>query len=282
MKKLAPAFFLIFAVLPLAAGLLYAFLYSVGLVGALAQGFTLDAWSNTLTDSIFWNSIGLSMLISILVVALSTAVALAILMTLRTKLERPGIRFMLHFPLAIPPIVAAFLSFQWLGSSGMIARAVHAAGWIDNPDHFPPIINDVLYIGVGLTMTLTTFPILLLIFINHFKAANLVQISDLAATLGASTAQIRSRVIAPVLLRRAAPSLLLYGVFLFGAYELPLILGRQSPAMISMFINQKFRRFNLNDLPVAYVATVIYAVLVMLMVILFLKNSRTKAFGLSA
>jgi len=276
MKKAAPFFFLVFAILPLLAGLVYAMLYSLGLVGALARGFTLDAWKNTLTDLTFWSSIGLSILVSVVVVALSTLLAMAIINTLGKYLAHRKIRYLLHFPLAIPPIVAAFLSFQWLGSSGILARGLYNLGWIDDAAAFPPIINDALYVGVGLTMTLTTFPILLLILLNHFQAANLLQISDLAATLGASKAQIRTRIVTPILLRRSAPSLLLYGVFLFGAYEIPLILGRQNPAMISMFINQKFRRFNLEDLPVAYVATVIYSGLVMLLVVIFLKNSRTK------
>jgi putative spermidine/putrescine transport system permease protein len=265
MRNTAPAFFLLFAVFPLAAGLAYALLYSLGLVGALAQGFTLSAWADALTDAAFWRSLGLSAGLAAAVLAISTALALGLLMTLRPQLEQPRVRFLLHFPLALPPMVAAFVSFQWLGSAGMLARLTGAG----SPEAFPPLINDPLYLGVGLTLTLTTFPFLLLIFLNHYRAANLLQITDLAATLGASAGQVRRRVLAPVLLRRAAPTLLLYGVFLFGAYEVPLLLGRQSPAMISMFIHQKFSRFNLADLPVAYMATVVYALAVMSAVLFF-------------
>ncbi len=49
----------------------------------------------------------------------------------------------------------------------------------------------------------------------------------------------------------------------------------QAKAMISMFINQKFRRFNLADLPVAYVATVVYALLVMALVVVFFGKKRS-------
>ena len=276
MKKFtAHAFFLTVAVLPLAAGLVYALLYSLGIVGAVSHGFTFDAWGKTLTDNTFWISLGLSALVATTVVLVSAALALGLLLTLRPQLERPRVRFLLHFPLALPPLVAAFVSFQWLGSSGMLARAAHGVDWLNDPDTFPPLINDPLYLGVGLTMTLTTFPFLLLIFLNQYQATNLLQISELASTLGASGRQIHHRVVAPVLLRRATPTLLLYGIFLFGAYEVPLLLGRQSPAMISMFINQKFRRFNLADLPVAYVATVVYALLVMALVVVFFRKKRS-------
>jgi putative spermidine/putrescine transport system permease protein len=274
MKKIAPIFFLSFGVLPLAAGLVYALLYSLGIVGALAQGFSLDAWGRTLMDSGFWTSMALSGLMAAVVTLISTALALAYLMSMRLELEQARIRFLLHFPLALPPIVAAFLSFQWFGSSGILARIALKTGIIGQPEAFPPLINDPMYLGVGLTLTLSTFPFLLLIFMQHYKSANLLQISDLARTLGASAAQIRRRVIMPVLFRRAAPTLLLYSVFLFGAYEVPLLLGRQNPTMISMYISQKFRRFNLDDLPLAYVATVIYALLVMVLVVFFLRKSR--------
>jgi len=282
MKKWAPLFFLCFAVLPLAAGLGYALLYSLGLTGAVAQGFSLEAWRNTLSDATFWFSMGLSAGIASLAVVLSTILALFLLLWLRPELERPRVRFLLHLPLAIPPIVAAFLSFQWLGSSGMLARIGYQVGWLDNSGDFPPLINDPWYVGVLVTMILGTFPFFLLIFLNHFRAADLSSFSDVAATLGASGRQIHSRIVAPVILRRAAPALLLYGVFLFGAYEVPLLLGRQNPAMISMFINQKFRRFNIADFPVAYVATVLYAILVMGVLLLFLRRDRSKARVLSA
>ncbi len=271
MRSTAPTLFLAFATLPLAAGLLYALLYSLGLVGALAQGFTLDAWHNALTNSTFWASLGLSALLAAFVVALSTLLALALLVWLRPHLERQRVRFLLHFPLAVPPIIAAFVSFQWLGSSGMLARMAWHLGWIASANGFPPLINDPFYLGVGLTMTLLTFPFLLLVFLNHYQAGNLPQLSQLAATLGASPAHIRTRVVWPVLLHRVLPTLLLYGVFLFGSYEVPLLLGRQNPAMLSVFISQKFTKFNLADLPVAYVATVVYAVVVMVIITIFLR-----------
>ncbi len=274
---LSPTLFLTFAVLPLSAGLLYALLYSLGLVGALSQGFTLYSWRITLTDHTFWASLGLSACIAATTVVLSAALALVLLVWLHPQLERQRVRFLLHFPLAVPPVIAAFVSFQWLGSSGILARLAWQFGWIENVDVFPTLINDPFYLGVGLTLTLLTFPFLLLLFLNHYQSANLPQLSQLATTLGASPAYIRSHLVWPVLLRRARPALLLYGVFLLGSYEVPLLLGRQSPAMLSVFISQKFGRFNLSDLPIAYVATVVYAVVVLIVITIFLRLHSTSA-----
>ncbi len=271
---LSPTLFLAFAVFPLGAGLTYALLYSFGIVGALSQGFTGNAWHTTLTNSTFWASLGWSTLIAVIVILISTVLGLVLVVWLRSQLEQRRVRFLLHFPLAVPPIIAAFISFQWLGNSGMLARMAWHFGWINNVDAFPPIINDPLYFGVGLTLTLLTFPFLLLVFLNHYQAANLLQLSQLAATLGASPAYIRSHVVWPILVRRALPTLLLYSIFLLGSYEVPLLLGRQSPAMLSVFISQKFGRFNLADLPVAYVATVVYALVVFMAITIFLRLNK--------
>ncbi|MEO6758475.1 MAG: ABC transporter permease [Saprospiraceae bacterium] len=266
--------FLAFAILPLTAGLVYALLYSLGIVGALSQGFSGAAWRVIWADPTFLSSLAVSALVAATSVLLATFIALGLLSAMGTLLERPRVRFLLHFPLAIPPIIAAFLSFQWFGSSGMLARVAGQLGWIQRADDFPPLINDPYYLGVGITMLLLTFPFLLLLFLNYYQSARLEQFSQLAATRGASPAYIRAQVVRPILLRRAFPTLLLYGVFLFGSYEVPLLLGRQSPAMISIFISQKFGRFNLNDLPVAYAATVIYALVVFLIIFVFLRLSR--------
>ena len=274
MRKAAPILFLCFAVLPLAAGLVYALLYSLGLVGALGQGFTLSAWHNVLSDYTLWTSLLVSALVAIMSVVLSSALALAVLSQLRPPVEQRWLRFLLHFPLALPPIVAAFISFQWFGSSGILARVAWQLGWINSPEAFPPLINDPYYIGVSATMLLTTFPFLLLLFLNLYQSANLPQLVQLASTLGASSGYIQSKVVRPVLLRRALPTLLLYAVFLFGAYEVPLLLGRQSPAMISMYISQKFGRFNLSDVPVAYAATVVYTFVVFTAIVIFLRLNR--------
>ena len=270
----APIFFLTFAILPLGAGLIYALLYSLGIVGALNHGFTLDYWHKALTDKNLWASLGLSALLAAVITLLSAILALALLGWLRPQLERRRVRVVLHWPLALPPIVAAFFSFQWLSNSGILARFAHHLGWIAGPADFPSLINDPYYIGVGVTLLLTTFPFFLLLLLNHYQAAQLSPLSQLSATLGASAAQVRMRVVAPILLRRAAPTLLLYFIFLFGAYEVPLLLGRQSPAMLSVFISQKFSKFNLADLPLAYAATVVYTGIMVLLVAVFFKGQK--------
>ena len=275
-KNLAVAAFLCIAILPLLAGLVYTLLYSVGLIGALGQGFTLEYWGKTLENTTFWSSLGLSTLMAALVCTFSTVLALGLLLYLRVRLEDRNIRFLLHLPLALPPLIAAFFSFQWLGNSGILARVAFYFEWIQGAEDFPALINDPYYIGVLFTLTLLTFPFFLLLMMDYYHTAKLGDLSQLAATLGAAPAYIQWRIVAPVLLRRAWPTVSLYFVFLMGAYEVPLLLGRQSPAMLSVFISQKFGKFNLQELPLAYVTTIVYAAVVLLFVFMLLRKNDTQ------
>lgn len=263
--------FLLLGVFPLTAGIGYALTYSFGLTGALSQGFTTQYWQKALFMPDLWVSLLLSASVSFMVISLSFMFALLLTVRMRDQLDARLPRFVLQMPLAIPPLVAGFISFQWWSNSGMLARMAFRAGLIRDALQFPELINDMWYIGVTATLFLTTFPFILLLMLDQYQRADIPALSGLAATLGAPESYIRRKVVAPVLLKRMAPTLLMYGVFLLGAYEVPLLLGRQSPAMISVLIGQKFKKFNLDDLPVAYAETVIYALLTMATVMVFWK-----------
>jgi putative spermidine/putrescine transport system permease protein len=53
----------------------------------------------------------------------------------------------------------------------------------------------------------------------------------------------------------------LFFVFVLGSYEIPLLLGRQSPQMMSILTMRKLERFDLATIPQAYVIALIYTVM---------------------
>ena len=266
------ALFIAFAVLPLAAGLVFAVLYSVGLIGALNQGFTLIHWHKILIDNVLWASLFLSALISILSVSISVSLALLLTVKYGDIFKRRSTHFLMYVPLSMPPIIVAFWTFQMLSNSGILGRMCYKIGLISNSDAFPTFINDSLHFGVIVGMVLATFPVFTLLFLSFYASENLPVFHQLGQTLGATTGQIRRKIIIPILLRKARPNIILYSLFLFGAFELPLLLGRQSPRMVSVLIHSKFSKFNLLDLPQAYVLTVIYAAIVLTTVFLSLRK----------
>jgi putative spermidine/putrescine transport system permease protein len=277
-KVLTISFFLLFTLFPLATGFIYAFLYSIGMVGALSNGFTWIHWQAVLSSDNFIFSLFTSLIIA--VISLSVSMMLALFFTI--KLNQPPIhhssfiRHHFYLPLSIPPIIAAFLTLQFLGNSGMISRIFYKLGFISNTETFPALVNDKWYLGVIFTQIIMTFPFLTLLFLNFYKTYKINDLEQLSTTLGATKNQIRNRVIVPILWEKARPNLILFLIFLMSSYEIPLLLGRQSPMMLSVLISQKFRKFNLADIPQAYVMTVIYAVLVFILVGLILKIQRSQ------
>jgi len=261
-NRIGLAFFFACTLLPLLAGLAYALAYSLGYTGALSTGPTLQHWTAVLGTAETWTSIALSAGLSLAVVVLSAVLAMAAVLYWGDALERGLSGYLVYLPLAIPPLTAAFLVFQGLGKSGMLVRLGGALGLVDGLEQAPEWINDPWHVGVTATLLLLTAPFFTLLFLQYRRAEQLPQLMAAARTLGATGRQAVVRVAAPVLLRRALPNLGLSGIFLFGAYEAPLLLGRQSPRMISVLIAQKFRKYNLADVPQAYALTVLYALAV--------------------
>jgi putative spermidine/putrescine transport system permease protein len=272
-------FFLFFTLCPLVLGLVYAFLYSIGIVGALSNGFTLVHWQAVLSSESFIYSVLLSVLVAVISLGLSIILALFFTILFEKKLinNNQQLTTLFYLPLSIPPIIAAFLTFQFLSNSGIVSRIFYKIGWVANAESFPELINDQFYIGVIITQVLMTFPFLTLLFLNFYKTHNISALAQLSKALGATDHQIRSRVIVPILLQKARPNCVLFFIVLMSSYEIPLLLGRQSPMMLSVLIGQKFRKFNLADIPQAYVMTVIYAVLVIVLVLFLLKIKKSDA-----
>ncbi len=266
--------FLALTLLPMLASLGYALLYSLGLVGALAQGFTLQHWQQLLGQWPFWASLLWSMGIATLALALAWLAALATLHLLGDALQRGWVQALLHIPLALPPMIAAFIGFQWLGSAGLLSRVAYRLGLVDSIQAFPVLINDSYYLGVIVLLAAMSYPFFLLLMLDYYRNGGVAAYIDLARTLGASSWQSSAKVLLPLMWHKTKANAILVFIVAFGAFEVPLLLGQQSPAMISVFIHQKFRKFNLDDYPQAYAATVLYALIALLFVLLLTRQNK--------
>ncbi|MEL6631467.1 MAG: ABC transporter permease subunit [Bacteroidota bacterium] len=267
--------FLLLAVLPLVLGLGYALLYGLGLVGRLSQGFTLEYVQQVGAEGEIWRSFAYTLYIAVM--SMGMAVGLALIGTVgfrRFWQERPS-SYWIYFPLAIPSMVAAFFSLQLLSKSGLLARLVYSWGWIQDVQDFPDLINDAGGIGIIFTHAFMATPFLLIVFLNIWQKERMDELGQLAETLGARKRSIWRRIAVPMLLKSSLPTLVLYFVFVLGSYEIPLLLGREDPQMVSVLIARKsIRPFDLMDKPKAYVIAFVYAVLVLLTVVLLLRKRK--------
>jgi putative spermidine/putrescine transport system permease protein len=255
--------YLLLCIVPLLLGLGYVLAYSFGLIGLLNHGFTTAHWRAVLLDKTFWQSLGYSLYIALACMSIVVVVSAALLAGFRKNLTQGFLSAFIYLPLTLPAIVAAFVCFQLWSKSGLISRMVYQVGWIANLDQFPEWINDAWGLGIIFTHTFMATPFFTLLFLQVYEREKIQRLEQLAFTLGATPRQAWLKVTAPILWRKSFFSILLYLVFVMGAYETPLLLGRQSPEMIAPLIIRKLQKFNLLDMPQAYVISAAYLLLLM-------------------
>ena len=244
---------------PLLAGLTFMLGYSVGLIGVLADGFTLRHWANTLGDTQTWITFAYSVWIGVASLGSSLILALVLQALLGARLSRGAAEGMLFVPLAVPPIVAALLSVEVLGNSGLLARIARAFGWLERPEQFPNVLFTRSGLAIVLTHVALVTPFLVLYLNRLARNERIAPLAEVARDLGASRWVIGYRVSLPLLLRAAAPALTVYFLALMGAFEVPLIVGAQSPSMVAVLIERRLSQSDLGARPEAYVLALLYA-----------------------
>lgn len=276
-KLLLLLYALLVAGLPL-AGLGYALLGSVGVVGPLATGFTGRYWQALGSDAGLLKSALFSLWVAGASLSISVALALALVLGAQATLRRRPFPTLLYVPLLMPALVMGFYLFQLLSRSGWLSRLSFGLGLTGSLEGFPELVQDVSGVGIILSHVLMAFPFLTLLFQAIYQESRLDDYRQLTSTLGASAAQFRRRVAVPVLLRRAAPTLLLSGIATLGAYDLPLLLGRPYPQMLSVYIATRLQRFDLRELPAAYLAGFLVAVGLLGLILMLIRLTRRHAF----
>ena len=275
-RLLLSGYALLVAGLPL-SGLAYALLGSVGVVGPLATGFTGRYWLALGADTGLLHSALFSLWVAGASLGLSVAAALGLVLGAQATLRRWPFPALLYVPLLMPALVMGFYLFQLLSGAGWLSRLSHGLGLTATPEAFPELVQDGAGLGIILAHVLLGFPLLTLLFQAIYHESRLDDYRQLSQTLGASAAQFRWRVAVPVLLRRAAPTLLLSGIATLGAYDIPLLLGRPYPQMLSVYIATRLQRFDLRELPAAYLAGFLVATGVLGLILILTRLTRRHA-----
>lgn len=272
---LAP--FVVLVALPVALALGTAVLYSVGAVGLVAEGVSLDAWRRVLEKGEALGAFALSASVATATVVLTVALALPVALALRREIARGRLGGLLYAPLAIPAVVGAFVAYQLLTPSGIVGRWLVATGVVGGMDGVPVVVNDRWAVGIVVAHVGLAVPFVVLLFVELYRTERIAALRALARSLGATRRAARWRVEVPVLLRAVAPQAALLWVAVFGAYEIPLLLGRQAPQMVSVLTLRTFERYDLSDKPEAFVLAVVYALVVGGVLALALRRRREVA-----
>jgi putative spermidine/putrescine transport system permease protein len=264
----------LFTFIPLLTSFGYATLYSFGLAGILRSGFTFSNWVNTVSAIEVISSFAFSFYIATASIVLAISLALFWAAIFRKELHHRWASIVFYLPLGIPAIVAAFFTFQIFSKSGLLSRILFHSGFITDLQQFPDLIHDEFGIGIIATHVMMAVPFFTILFTNLTESENLDELRRLARTLGASFTQTEFRIAIPILLRKAFSVITLYFIFVLGSYEIPLLLGRQNPQMISVLVIRKLQRFNLLDIPTAYTMAVLYLIVAGFLIILLFRKQK--------
>lgn len=190
---------------------------------------TVAYYADILGNSDFWRSFGLTLYMAVTSTVLSVVLALVAAMTLRHRFRGSRwITLIFQLPLPVPHLVAAAGIVMLLTQSGIFARLLYAAGTIGGPGDFPALVFDQAYIGAMLVYTWKEIPFIGVVVLAVLKSVG-VEYEEAAQTLGATAWQRFRYVLLPLTMPGIVSTSVIVFAFLFGSFEIPLLLGVRYP-----------------------------------------------------
>ncbi|MCW5970716.1 MAG: sugar ABC transporter permease [Blastocatellales bacterium] len=263
-----------------AGGLGLALVQSLGYFPPTGErSFTPAHYARLLSDGEFAASLALTFALASVATLISASAGLLTALALRELARRrPVFHTLLQMPLALPHLAMAVAVINVIAPSGLIARLAFAAGLIGEPADFPALVSDRYGIGILVAYVLKETP-----FIAVMTLAVLLRIGDeyeqCARTLGASAWQRLRYVTLPLVAPATVSAALVVFAFIFGAFEVPYLLGRPYPAMLSVIAQRRYMSTDLAERPEAVALAVVIAAVTGVLVWAYARLARAFAGG---
>lgn len=240
--------------------------------------FSFEAYRSLFTDGEFLMSLGLTLWISVSSTLLT--VVFAILTALAFRKTFPGKRitnFLYQFPITIPHIVITIGTMLVFSQSGIAARLAYKAGLIAEQSQFPVLISDSVGFGIIYVYLWKQIPFVGVIVLSILQSLG-NDFEELARSLGANRWQAFRHVLLPTIIPGILPASIICFSFTFGSYEVPFLLGKPYPAVISVLAMRLYQDVDLNARPQAMATAVFMAVFISILVV-FYKRLLNKVSG---
>jgi putative spermidine/putrescine transport system permease protein len=257
-------------------GLLVAIGQSVGYFPLIGKRhLTSSHYGALFHDLELRKSLALTFILASASTLISSAAGLALALALRDMARHSRLLIaLLQVPIGVPHLVMAVALINVIAPSGLIARSVCAAGLIRTPLDFPVLVNDRYGSGIILAYVLKETP-----FIALMVLGVLVRLGDeyhsMARTLGASAWQRWRYVTLPTVAPALVSGALVVFAFVFGAFEIPYLLGRPYPAMLSVVAQRHFMNVDLTERPEAIAIAIVIAMIASLVAWIHMRLART-------
>lgn len=188
---------------------------------------TLDAWSSVLRDPTFRDGLVFSLTLGVVATLVSAGLAFAAAYLLRDR--STVLKGMFAFPVLVPHLIVATLVVLWAGPGGIADRALGSL----------PIqlIRDRLGLGIVLVYLIKEIPFLVIVLLAAWSP-EVGRREEAAALLGARPWQQVRWVIWPAVRRPLLIGSLIVAAFVFGSFEVPLVVGPSYPVTLPVLALQ--------------------------------------------
>ena len=253
-------------------GLFFAAAESLGFFSSFGKGdLTTENYVRLWRDAEVRAAISYTLFVTFVSTLLAAAGGTILAVRLKNSLRNSAtLKVILQIPLAVPHLAVALVLLGMLAPSGIFARFFYHFGLIGEPSGFPVLIADNYGIGIIAAYFLKETPFIALLILTVLARAG-DEYESVAQNLGASRRQRFRFVTLPLITPPLIFSSLIVWVFIFGAFEVPLILGRIYPAMLAVVARREFAATDLQERPEAMALAVLMTLLTTLFVWLYLR-----------
>jgi putative spermidine/putrescine transport system permease protein len=270
---LAPALVVILVLF--AGGLALGLSQSLGYIPVIgAYGFSLDAYMRLIRNPGFAASVLLTVFVSVTATGVAVGLAVITALTLRKRfLGKRVVSFLYQFPLTIPHLVVAVGVMMLASQSGLLARAAYRIGLINDSSQFPVLVFDNLGMGIILVYVWKEVPFIGLIALAVLQSMG-YDYEEQARTLGAGSWQAFRHVLLPLMIPGILPGSIIIFAYTFSSFEVPFLLGKSYPAMLSVLSYRLYVDVDLAARPEAMATSILIALFILVLVLAYRRLSQ--------
>jgi putative spermidine/putrescine transport system permease protein len=271
---LAPMLLLILVLF--VGSMVFAFSQSLGYMPIIDKyDLTLIHYANVFTSGEFLASAGMSLHIAFTSTLLSTILAIVSALALRELFwGKRFITFLFQLSIPIPHMIAALAILLLTTQSGLVARLAYHAGLITEPAQFPALVFDHFGIGIILVYLVKETPFIGLIVLAILQGLGR-EYEESAATLGAHRWQRFRYVLLPLMAPGLLSAFIVVFAYVFGAFEIPALLGRTYPTALPVLAYKSYMDFDLNARPESMAMSIVILAFTLVITGVYMKISQT-------
>ena len=212
------------------SGVVNALVQSLGYIPALGlTDVTMKYYAEIFTQPQFLSSVFLSLWIALVSSVPASVFGVLVCAALTMgKCSGRSISRLVRLPILVPHTVAALFIIVIFSQSGLLSRALFAAGLIGAQENFPSLLFNADGIGIIVAYLWKEIP-----FVAYFVLALMSSVSttlgEASENLGVSKFKTFLHVTLPLSMPAVFKAFIIIFAFSFGAYELPYLLGATLP-----------------------------------------------------